>query len=311
MAISAHVNDKDSHKSRQLKLATYASVFVAVLLITVKMLAWLITGSMSILASLVDSLMDSLASLINMFAIRYSLMPPDREHRFGHGKAEPLAALAQAAFICGSAVFLVLHAVDNLRFGKPLQDLGFGIGVMLFATVVTGLLVLFQHRVIKLTQSTAIRADALHYRMDLLTNIGTIIALALAHAGWQWSDGLFAICLAAYIFYQAILIGYDAFQQLMDRELSEEIQQQLQDIALGHPQVRGVHDLRTRQSGQQQFIQIHLELDDLLSLLTAHSIADQVEQAMCTAFPDADIIVHLDPKSLTEREKNKELSPNH
>ena len=300
MNTTAH-SDTNSRKAKQLKMATYASVLVALLLTTVKLAAWLLTGSISILASLVDSLMDCIASAINLFAVRLSLMPADREHRFGHGKAEPLAALAQASFICGSAVFLILYALDRLRFTSPLRELDMGIAIMVFATVVTGLLVLYQRKVIKQTQSTAIRADALHYTMDLLTNVGTIIALSLSAIGWQWSDGLFAILLAAYIFYNAMVIAYEALQQLMDRELSIDIQEKIQGIALDHPEVIGVHDLRTRQSGQVKFIQMHLELDDLLSLAQAHTIADQVEKAITLAFPDAELIIHQDPASTVEK----------
>jgi ferrous-iron efflux pump FieF len=296
-------NNLDIKRTRLLKQATYASVFVAVLLIVVKMLAWLVTGSMSILASLVDSLMDSVASIINLLAVRYALMPADHEHRFGHGKAEPLAALTQAAFICGSAIFLILHAIDNLRFANTLQELDFGIAVMVFATVVTGVLVLFQFKVIRLTQSTAIRADALHYSMDLLTNIATIVALVLTYLGWERSDSIFAIGLAIYIFYNAVVIGHDAFQQLMDRELGDDIQQRLESIALAHPEVCGVHDLRSRQSGQLKFVQLHLELDDVLSLLEAHTIADQVEEAICEVFTDTEVIIHLDPASIRDTKK--------
>ena len=146
---------------RLLRLATYASVTTAMVLIAGKLVAALLTGSVSVLASLVDSMMDAAASLINLLAVRYSLQPPDREHRFGHGKAEPLAGLAQAAFIAGSAVFLILHAVDRLLHPQPMNDALIGVGVLLFAIAATAVLLLFQHHVIRLTQSTALRADAL------------------------------------------------------------------------------------------------------------------------------------------------------
>ena len=206
-----------------LKLASVASVITASFLIVAKLAAWYVTGSVSLLASLVDSVMDSFASLINLFAIRYSLQPPDEEHRFGHGKAEPLAGLAQAAFIAGSAVFLVFHAIDRLRYSHELEQVGIGIGVMILAIVLTVILLGIQRYVIRITNSTAIRADSLHYVTDLLTNMSILLALYLSTLGLTWADPVFAIAVAIYIFYSAFHIGHEAFQQLMDRELPDEI----------------------------------------------------------------------------------------
>ncbi len=285
----------DDKRSRLLRVATAASVATAFGLILVKLIAWFMTGSVSILASLVDSVMDSLASLINLFAVRYSLQPADDEHRFGHGKAEPLAGLAQAAFISGSAVFLILHALDRLRFPHVVEDVAVGIGVMLFAIVMTLGLLMLQRYVIRKTASTAIRADALHYASDLLTNISIIVALYLSTLGWNWADPVFAIAVAASIFYSAFRIGYDAFQMLMDRELPDEIKQQICSVVLNQEGVLGVHDLRTRQSGQIPFVQLHLELDQDLPLVKAHAIADAVDADIKSFLPDAEIIIHQDP----------------
>ena len=287
-----------SRNSELLKRASYASVATALLLIVAKLVAWLMTGSMSILASLVDSLMDSIASLINLLAIRYSLQPADAEHRFGHGKAEPLAGLSQAAFILGSAGFLMLHAVDRLRHPYELQALGVGISVMVFAILLTLALLLLQRHVIAQTGSTAIRADALHYASDLLSNLAIIAALLIAPLGWQWVDPVFAIGIACYIGYHAVQVGQEAVQQLLDRELPEAVQQQILAIAARQSEVQGVHDLRTRQSGQVVFIQLHLELDDHLPLYQAHAIADRVAADICAALPAAQVIVHQDPASL-------------
>ena len=282
-------------KARLLKRTAMASVTTASVLIVVKFVAWLLTGSVSILASLVDSLMDSMASLINLLAVRWSLQPADAEHRFGHGKAEPLAGLVQAAFISGSAVFLVLHAIDRLRHPGLLGAVGTGIGIMVFSIVMTLGLLFIQRRTIKVTGSTAIRADALHYASDLLTNIGIIVALVLASQGWQWVDPIIAIGIAVYIFASALRIGYAALQQLMDRELPLDIQQQILDAARSQPAVLGVHDLRTRQSGQTRFVQLHLELDGDLPLAQAHAVADQVDAAIRELLPGAEVIIHQDP----------------
>jgi ferrous-iron efflux pump FieF len=296
-------------RARQLRTATYASVATAVLLVSMKLGAWLMTGSVSILASLMDSLMDSAASALNLIAVRYSLVPADEEHRFGHGKAEPLAGVAQAAFIGGSAVFLTLHAVERLRFPRAVEEVGIGIAVMVVSIVLTALLLLIQRRAIQQTQSTAIRADALHYATDLLTNLSVIIALLLSNYGWAWADSVMAISVAAYIFYSAGRIGYEAVQQLLDRELGAEVQAQILAIARRPPEVQGIHDLRTRQSGQVQFVQLHLELDGRLSLQSAHAIADQVEREIGALLPDAEIIIHQDPSDMVEQVDRKLAAP--
>lgn len=281
--------------ARLLKLATTASVVTATVLILGKSAAWLLTGSISVLASLVDSLMDAAASLINLVAVRVSLAPPDAEHRFGHGKVEPLAALAQAAFIAGSAVFLVLHAVDRLMHPRPVEDVGVGLVVMGFAVTATAVLLLIQRHVIRRTRSTIVRADSLHYTTDLLTNLGTIAALALTQFGWSALDPVFGILVAGYICYGAWHIGHDAFHHLIDRELPDAVRERVKQIALAEPLVRGLHDLRTRQSGAMEIIQLHLELDASLTLGEAHAATDRVEQEIRQAFPLADVIIHQDP----------------
>jgi len=286
-----------------LKLASVASVITAGFLIVAKLIAWYMTGSISLLASLVDSVMDSIASLINLFAIRYSLQPADEQHRFGHGKAEPLAGLAQAAFIAGSAVFLIFHAIDRLRYGHAIEQIGIGIGVMILAIFLTLVLLAIQRYVIRKTDSTAIRADSLHYLTDLLTNMSILLALYLSTLGWEWADPVFAIGVAIYIFYSAFQIGHEAFQQLMDRELPDEILEQIQATAMSHPEVTGTHETRTRQSGQTRFVQLHLELNENMSLKRAHEIADQVEAEIMAFLPGAEVIIHQDPAddSITER----------
>jgi ferrous-iron efflux pump FieF len=288
-------NKKPLDRAGLLKLASVASVITASFLIVVKLAAWYMTGSVSLLASLVDSVMDSIASLINLFAIRYSLQPADKDHRFGHGKAEPLAGLTQAAFIAGSAIFLILHAIDRLRFAHDLEQVGIGIGVMVLAIVLTLILLAIQRYVIQKTDSTAIRADSLHYATDLLTNISILLALYLSTLGWTWADPVFAIAVAIYIFYSAIHIGTEAFHQLMDRELPDEILEQIQATAMSHPEVTGTHETRTRQSGQTRFVQLHLELDEDMSLKQAHAIADEVEAEIKSLLPGAEVLIHQDP----------------
>ncbi len=292
-----------SDTAKLLRIATYASVATATLLILAKTVAWLLTGSVSVMASLVDSVMDAGASLINLFAVRYSLMPADDEHRFGHGKAEALAGLGQATFIAGSAVFLVLHAFDRLLHPQPLAQIGVGLAVMLFAILATVVLLWIQHYVIKRTNSTAIRADALHYATDLATNSATVLALLLAQLGWSGLDPVFALGIATYILYSAYHIAWEALQLLLDRELSAQEREEIESIAQSTPRVLGVHGLRTRQSGQTKVIQLHLELDDDLPLADAHRISLAVDEGLRARFPAADITIHQDPTGLGDETK--------
>lgn len=282
--------------ARLLRLATVWSVATAVVLILVKSGAWFRTGSVSLLASLIDSLMDAAASMINLVAVRWALQPADEEHRFGHGKAESLAGLAQAAFICGSAVFLLIEAVDRLVDPHPVEATEVGLWVMGFAILATLLLLGVQRYAVRHTGSVAIKADSLHYFTDLLTNTSVIVALLLASAGLQWADAVFGLAIGAYILQGAARIGYDSVQHLMDRELPEDEQRRIIEIVLGHPQVRAVHELRTRQSGQTRFIQLHMELDGSMTLARAHDIGDEVMARLREVMPAADIIIHQDPE---------------
>lgn len=290
--------------ARLLKLATYASVATATLLILAKLFAWLATGSVSIMATLVDSLMDVGASLVNLFAVRYSLMPADEDHRFGHGKAEALAGLGQAAFIVGSAVFLLLQAGDRLVNPQPLSSVGTGMAVMLFAMVATLILLAWQRHVVQRTGSTAIRADALHYATDLATNGATLLALFLTAKGLPGMDALFALGIACYILYSAGHIAMDAVQLLMDKELPQEERDAIRTQALATPGVRGVHGLRTWQTGQRKVVQMHLELDGDLTLRQAHRIAVEVELRLRKEDPRLDVIIHEDPADLGKTESH-------
>ena len=282
-------------RARLLRLATYWSVATAVVLIVVKLIAWLETGAVSLLASLIDSLMDAAASLMNLFAVRYALRPADEEHRFGQGKAESLAALAQAAFIIGSAVLLTFEGINRLVNPQPLANPGTGIWVMVFAILATLLLLTIQRYVVRETGSVAIRADSLHYLTDLLTNLVTIVAIALVMAGFPRADAILALAIAAYIFYSAAGIGMQAVHDLMDRELPDDVQRRIVEVALEQEAVRGVHELRTRQSGPTRFVDLHLELSAHMTLAEAPRISDRVEAAIRAAVPGADVMIHQDP----------------
>lgn len=284
------------HQARLLRRATAASVATAVVLVLVKGAGWAATGAVSILASLIDSLMDAGASLVNLVAVRYALQPADADHRFGHGKSEALAGLGQAAFIGGSSLFLVLHAVDRLLHPVPLQAVGTGIAVMGFALAATVALVLYQRHVVRATGSTAVRADALHYLSDILANGAVLAALPLAAWGWPGLDPVFAIAVALYVAWSAGRIGRDAVHILMDRELPAAVQNRIRTLARAEPEVAGVHDLRTRRSGLTMVVQLHLELDPQMTLEAAHAVAKRVERAIRDEFPGSDITIHQDPE---------------
>ena len=286
--------------SQLIKLATWASVVAAISLIGVKTWGWDQTQSVSLLASLIDSTMDSAASLINFFAIRYAMAPADKEHRFGHGKAEALAGLAQALMILVSIGLLLTQTLGRLWHPLVVENTPMGISIMLVSMALTGALVVFQWYVVKRTQSNAIKADSLHYTSDFLMNFGVIIALLLASIGYHGADPYFALSIGAFVVYSAWGIAQSAFHLLLDHELSDEQRHLITQLALTQPQVIGMHDLRSRQSGHMQFIQLHLELQENMLLLEAHDVAEALEHSIMAVFPYDDVIIHLDPVSVAD-----------
>jgi ferrous-iron efflux pump FieF len=284
-----------------MRRATYASITVACIMILVKLVAWLLTGSVSLLSSLLDSLLDAASSLVNLVAVHQALVPADREHRFGHGKAEPLASLGQSAFIAGSAVLLLIQALQHLLTPQPVSNTGLGIGVMIFAIAVTFALVGYQQRVVRRTGSLVVSADEFHYRTDLVLNGSVILSLLGTWLfGWVYLDPLFGAAIGFWIIYGAWGVAKKAMVQLMDRELPDSDRARIRAIALAHPQVKSVHDLRTRASGPNAFIQIHVEMDGSLTLSEAHHISDAVEAEILAAFPQAEVMIHQDPEGIEE-----------
>lgn len=288
-------NNTGQRYGRLLMRGAIASIATALVLIVAKTVAWLMTGSVSLLGSLVDSIMDSLASLTNFVALRFSLTPADQEHRFGHGKAEALAGLGQAVFLAGSSVYLLSEAVSKLLNPEPLQATGVGIGVMVFAIAMTGALVIFQRYVIRHTGSSAIAADSLHYFSDLAVNVGIIFAIVASGQGFYWVDGAAGLVIAIYILRSAWHIGHEASQLLLDREIPGNVRDVIGAIVASHDQALGFHDLRTRQSGHTQFIQLHVDMDQNLSLQSAHDLAERIEMEIRRHYPRAEVLIHQDP----------------
>ncbi|EST15484.1 cation diffusion facilitator family transporter [Pseudomonas fulva] len=282
------------HK-RLLRLATRASLAVASILVVSKALAWWLSGSVSLLAGLTDSALDAVASFLNLLAVHYALRPADDDHRFGHGKAEALAGIAQALFIGGSAVLIALQALERLRNPQPLGDTAIGIGVMLLSLVLTVALLALQRKVIRATGSTAVRADSLHYRSDLLLNGSILLALLLARFGWPQLDALFGLGIALYILWSALQIARESTAILMDKELPVDVSEDMASRVLAIEGVLGVHDLRTRVSGNQWFVQLHIELPGQLPLHHAHGLCVQASEVIRQQYPKADVMVHADP----------------
>ena len=286
---------------RLMRLATIAAVASALLLLGFKTWAYFSTHSVALLSSLADSALDLMASSLNFMAIRVALTPADEQHRFGHGKAEPLSALAQAAFVAGSGVLILVEGVSRFSAPVVVPNSGLGIAVSVVSIIVTLALVTFQRFVVRRTGSLAIGADQLHYTGDVLLNGSVIAALLLSSVGgFAWADPAFGIGISIFILVNAATIAHKAIGALMDHELPEAERAQILAIVRQHPKVLHLHELRTRFSGAQKFIQMHLVLDHSLNLLEAHRISDDVENAVGAAFPGADIIIHQDPDGIAE-----------
>ncbi|EIK51872.1 cation efflux family protein [Stutzerimonas stutzeri TS44] len=298
---SASRNTSAEH-ARLLRRATSAALAVALFLAASKAVAWWLSGSVSLLAGLTDSLLDGAASLLNLLAVHYSLRPADDDHRYGHGKAEALAGLGQALFIGVSAVLVGAQGVDRILHPQPLGAPLLGIVVIVVSLLLTVALLAYQRHVVRITGSTAIRADSLHYRSDLLLNSSILLALVLASYGWEQLDAIFGIAIAFYILWSAASILREAGAVLMDTEVAPEISEDMHRLACSVPGVLGCHDLRTRVSGTRWFVQLHLELPGELSLSRAHALCDQAEAAIHARYPRAEVLVHADPQEVVKPE---------
>jgi len=286
---------------RLLRAASYASMLVALALIVLKAWAWVATDSVALLSSLADSILDLLASAVTFFAVKVAVSPADSEHRFGHGKSEGISSLVQAVIVTGSAAYVGIEAVARLLVPSPIRQPDIGIAVMLVSLALTMCLIVFQSIVVRRTGSLAISADSVHYRADLMSNVAVLAAIFLS-VRWDLYvvDPLLGLVVVVLILISVRTIVGQALDVLLDRELPDEERDRIQVIGARHPEVRGLHDLRTRSSGSAQFIQFHLELDPHLSLAQAHEICDSVERDIRQAFPTAEVLIHADPLGVPE-----------
>ena len=281
--------------------AAVAAVGVAAVLVAMKFFAYLATDSIAMMASLADSALDVFASFVNLLAIRQALTPADREHRFGHGKAEPLAGLGQSGLIAGSVAFLLIESVSRLIAPHPIEFASAGLIVMVISIVATAALVIGQRIVVRRTGSLAVGADRMHYLGDLVTNVGVILGIVLASQfGILIADPIIGIGVAAILLWSAVHVFRQSYDQLMDHELPDTDRSRIKAIVMAHPDVKALHDLRTRAAGVHSFIQLHLELDPQMNLLRAHEISDAVEAELCAQFPHAEVIIHQDPAGIED-----------
>ncbi|HEY1612913.1 MAG TPA: cation diffusion facilitator family transporter [Rhizomicrobium sp.] len=295
-AAPAQTGGSDRAVANLLHNAAWAAVGTAGFLVLLKAVAYIVTDSIAMMASLADSGLDLVASSINLLAIRHALEPADREHRFGHGKAEPLAGLAQGAFIAGSATFLIVESLSRLVSPRPVEHAAVGLLIVAVSIVAVLVLVMVQRIAVKRTGSLAVGADLVHYLGDLCTNLGVVVGIVFsAMFGWLIADPIVGLVIAAILAAGAWHVFHKSYDQLMDRELPEEARARIKTIAMRHAEVLNLHDLRTRAAGMSTFIQMHIELDPAIGLSRAHEVSDAVEADILAAFPSAEVIIHQDP----------------
>lgn len=277
--------------------AAIASVATACLLLTLKGFAAAHTGSVAMLGSLADTGLDLIASLVTLWGVRIAAAPADHDHRFGHGKAEALAALFQVALITVSAAGIGWQAVTRLIHGGETANAEYGIAVSIMALAATGLLIAYQRRILARTGSIAIRADNVHYQSDLLLNGSVIIAIVLdQYLGISGADPLFGVAIALWLAWGAWRSASIAIDQLMDKEWPEEKRQHFLEVTARHPELRGIHDLRTRTSGSHDFVQFHVDVAPDMTVAEAHRVMDEVEARLAKDFPGVEILIHPDPQ---------------
>ena len=299
MHVHLHPSHESSASGSQLaRLASYASVGVALVLLAAKIIAWWSTESLSMLSSLTDSLFDAVTSTVNLLALRYALKPADDDHRFGHTSIEDIAGLAQFAFISASMLLIILQSTERLFEPHPLTHEMLGIYVSLGAMAVTSILVVFQSYAARKSRSLIIAADRLHYAGDVFFNGGVLIALFLSlQYGIVWADPAMAIGIALVILWSARGIGVRAFNNLMDREMPAAEKEKILALVTATPQILGCHNMKTRYSGAKVFIQMHVDMPASLGFEEAHTIVDRLEAEIRSLFPDAEVIIHPDPVS--------------
>lgn len=298
---AGHSSMSSAEHARLTSRMAMFSLAVACSLIVLKAWAWLSSGSVAMLASLADSMLDLAASAITYFAVRYAAAPPDREHRFGHGKAEAFAGLVQSGLVAVSSVLIGLEAIPRLVTPAPIAHGFESVAVMLVSIVLTAALVRAQSAAVERTGSVATRADRLHYAGDMAANAAVIVGIGAGlWLGAYWADAVAALVVAAWLAWCALKVAREAADHLLDREVADTDRARIKALAESDPRMGHVHDLRTRTSGPYLHIQFHADLEPQLTLEEAHKIVVAAEDRIRAEFPTADIIIHPDPRGRAE-----------
>ncbi|WP_417830409.1 cation diffusion facilitator family transporter [Thalassospira sp.] len=284
-----------AQKETWARRATTASIVIAATLILTKAVGWFLTDSVSLLSSMIDSMLDVGTSVINFMAVRSAWRPADSDHRFGHGKAEPLAGLFQSAFMIGAAVLVLAEAASRLSEPKPISFAIEGIWIMSVSLVMTIGLVLLQRKAVRISGSAAVEADSLHYSSDILSNLAVMIALFGGMSGFSWADPVIGGLVAGFLLYSAVKVGRNSVGVLMDAELPESDSQRIIELTMKNPDVIGIHRLRTRSSGVHRFAEIELIMDGGMLMRESHLICHQVMDSIRAEYPDLDITIHPEP----------------
>lgn len=292
------------------RLASWAALIVAIFLVALKLAAWLATGSVAMLSSAVDALVDTASSIVTFVGVRYAERPPDEDHRFGHGKGEAVAGFTQATVLAGAALVLAFQSAGRLLSPEPVEQIGFGIQVILLSLVAAIGLVLVQSWVVRQTGSTAIAADRAHYLTDIALNIAVLAALGVTKlTGWERADPAFALGISAYMIWNSYKISVEVLEQLLDRELPQPDRERIEAVLLACEGVCGVHDLRTRYSGDRRFIEFHLEVDGETTVEKGHGICDVAEKAVSCLFSSiVEITAHVEPAGIDDDRLDKQIA---
>lgn len=302
-----------SNNNKLLVFSTYYSILSVLIIVTLKLIGWLKTDSISILASLVDSLLDLITSVINMVALKYALQPPDNEHRFGHNKAEDLSGFVQAAFFGVSGIFILGNCIRRFLIPQVISHDSLGLSIMIISTIITLFLVIFQMYVLKKNTSNIIEADHLHYKSDLLLNISVVASIV---AGGYFNNNLIdpalGLLISLYIIASSWKLLKKSFKNLMDEEFDDHEKQKIIQAINLHNEILSIHDLKTRYAGSKPFIQFHLVMNGEITLSKAHDISEKIEISLLKIFPEAEIIIHQDPEEcyIAQNNKNYDLSFN-
>ena len=284
------------------RTAAIVALAVALLLVVVKVWAWITTGSISLLTSAADGLVDVVASSVTFAGVRIAAKPVDHDHRYGHGKAEAVAAFVQAMLLAGAAIGLGIESAHRLFYPQPLNQTGFGVLVIVVSTGVAFGLVVMQSYVMKQTDSTAIAADRAHYITDVAVNIAVLVALLLERwFSWNRADAIGALAISCYMLWNARGMSKDALYQLLDRELDVPDRTRIEMAVRGCQGVTGVHDIRTRNGGDRVFVEFHVEVDGAMSVEEGHAIGDAAEDAVANLFAQADVTAHLEPTGIIDQ----------